>query len=311
MEYYKINLKNPDPVSITRAVEVLKEGGVIVYPTDTLYGLGVDMSNQKAVNKLLHLKRRNVQAPVSLMVDSVNSIEKIVKRISPKKKSLLNNLLPGKYTILLNNNQEEAMSRNNKLAWDYINQSRVGFRIPDNAVCRELSQQLQKPVSSTSANISGQGSVLSIQDVISQFGNKLDLILDAGSMKSTKGSTVIDLTKIPYLIHREGDISLQQLNALLPGVSFRKRKTEFLIVFICTGNICRSPIAEGIMRAMAERTKFRDIIRTRSAGTMDLGPVPAHDFSIKAADENEISFIKRLWQGKTSGCAVHSRSHRS
>ena len=169
-----------------------------------------------------------------------------------------------------------------------LSQNKIGFRIPDHAVCRELSLQLSRPISSTSANISGQDSVLSIPEVISQFGNKLDLILDAGPMKSTKGSTVIDLSKLPFMLFREGEISMDQLNNLLPGVNFEKRKTRFVLVFVCTGNICRSPMGEGILKAMIEKTKFKDIFDIKSAGTLNLGPAPAHDFSIKVAGDNEI-----------------------
>lgn len=288
MEYYKINPKNPDPVSINRSVQVLKEGGIIVYPTDTLYGLGVDMTNHKAINKLLHLKRRNIRSPISLMVDSIASMESIVGKISPKKQALMKNILPGKFTILLKNKNNEEERNEGKISWSHLNQSKIGFRIPDNAVCHELSLHISSPISSTSANISGQDSVLSIPEVISQFGNKLDLILDAGPMKSTKGSTVIDLSKLPFMIFREGDISMSQLNELLPGISFEKRRTRFTIVFVCSGNICRSPMGEGILKAMVEKTKFKDVFQIESAGTLNLGPIHAHDFSIKVADDNEI-----------------------
>ena len=286
MEYYKLNPNNPDPVSISRTVEVLKEGGIIVYPTDTLYGLGVDMTNQKAVNKLLHLKRRNINSPISIMVNSINSMEEIIGPISPKKQALLKNILPGKFTILLKNKSEKVSE--NKYLWNPLDQDKIGFRIPDLAVCRELSIQLKKPISSTSANISGQESVISIQEVVSYFGNKLDLILDAGPMKSNKGSTVIDLTKLPFMVFREGDISMEQLSEMLPGISFEIRKTKFIVVFVCTGNICRSPMGEGILKAMVEKTKFNDIFSIQSAGTLNLGPVHAHDFSLKVADDNEI-----------------------
>jgi L-threonylcarbamoyladenylate synthase len=286
MEYYKLNPNNPDPVSISRTVEVLKEGGIIVYPTDTLYGLGVDMTNQKAVNKLLHLKRRNINSPISIMVNSINSMEEIIGPISPKKQALLKNILPGKFTILLKNKSEKVSE--NKYLWNPLDQDKIGFRIPDLAVCRELSIQLKKPISSTSANISGQESVISIQEVVSYFGNKLDLILDAGPMKSNKGSTVIDLTKLPFMVFREGDISMEQLSEMLPGISFEIRKTKFIVVFVCTGNICRSPLGEGILKAMVEKTKFNDIFSIQSAGTLNLGPVHAHDFSLKVADDNEI-----------------------
>ena len=291
MEYYKINPNNPDPVSISRTVQVINEGGVVVYPTDTLYGLGVDMTNQKAVNKLLHLKQRHIKYPISFMVDSIQSMEKIVGIISPKKQALMKNLLPGKFTILLNNKMaEQGVDKKNQ--FNHIYHNKIGFRIPKLALCHELSIQLGKPISSTSANISGRDNVLSIQEVISHFGNKLDLILDAGPMKSSKGSTVIDLTKLPFLVFREGEIDMNQLSGLVPGVNFEKRKTKFVVLFVCTGNICRSPLGEGILKAKVEKTKYKDIFEVRSAGTLDLGPVHAHDFSIKIADDNEIDLSR-------------------
>jgi tRNA threonylcarbamoyl adenosine modification protein (Sua5/YciO/YrdC/YwlC family) len=226
------------------------------------------------------------------MVDSIEAIENIIGNISPKKQALMNNILPGKFTILIKNKNDEDKNKKEKTSSNHLKQSKIGFRIPDHAVCRELSLQLSRPISSTSANISGQESVLSIPEVISQFGNKLDLILDAGPMKSTKGSTVIDLTKLPFLIFREGEIDMKQLGELLPGIRFEKRKTQFTVLFICTGNICRSPMGEGILKAMVEKTKFKKIFDIKSAGTLNLGPIHAHDFSIKIAEDNDIDLSK-------------------
>ena len=108
MEYYKVDPHKPDVKSIQAAVEVLKKCGIIVYPTDTLYGLGVDILQDKAINKLFLVKKRRNDAPVSFIVDSIDSIEKLIGEIEPEIKKILEQILPGKYTVLLENKDPDS-----------------------------------------------------------------------------------------------------------------------------------------------------------------------------------------------------------
>jgi L-threonylcarbamoyladenylate synthase len=288
MEYYKVDPHKPDVKSIQAAVEVLKKCGIIVYPTDTLYGLGVDILQDKAINKLFLVKKRRNDAPVSFIVDSIDSIEKLIGEIEPEIKKILEQILPGKYTVLLENKDPDSAINLKLLNGHTKKDKRLGIRIPDHPICHELAIQMDGPIASTSANLSGEKNALTITEILAQFGNKIDLILDAGKMKSSAGSTVIDFTKRPYLIMREGDISIKELQEKLPDITFNKRRTVFSVNFVCSGNICRSPMAEGIFKKMIEKTRFKDIIEVRSAGTLDLSNVHAHDFSIKVGDDNGV-----------------------
>lgn len=288
MEYFKIDPQNPDPQVLDKAVETLRKGGVIVYPTDTVYGLGVDINNEKAVNRLYLLKKRDIRNPVPIMVHSVDQIEQLLGALPVNQKNLLKKLLPGKITILLKNTLKKPL----QIFKQFDNQppplKKIGFRIPDYPVCYELIKKFGGPITTTSANISGKGNVLSIPEALAHFGDKLDLILDAGVMASNAGSTVIDFTKDPYLIVRKGEIEISDLKMLLPAEKFRIRRNHFTINFVCSGNICRSPLAEAALKAMVKKTKYKKYIEITSSGTLDITSSPAHKYSIKVAQENDI-----------------------
>jgi L-threonylcarbamoyladenylate synthase len=285
MEYIKIDPARPNHNVIRRAAEVLHAGGVIVYPTDTLYGLGVDAFNEKAVNKLYLLKQRNFKQPVSLMVNSIDEIEQMAGILPITLFALVQKILPGKITAILPYTRDDLIPLFRKFDPEQKIFEKIGFRIPQYRFCDLLTKQFGGAVSSTSANLSGKGNALNIPEVIAQFGDRIDLIIDAGSLQSLSGSTVIDFTKVPFLILREGEISLSALHEMLPGVEFKLKKKQFTITFVCSGNICRSPMAEVILKALIRRTRYRDLIRVNSAGTLGIEYGAAHQLAILAASE--------------------------
>ena len=287
MQYVKINPQKPDSGIIDRAVKVLKKGGIIVYPTDTLYGLGVDVNNVQAVYKLYLLKQRDLRLPISLMVASIEDMEKISGKPDERTRTILTRMLPGKFTVLLNRKKGLNLAAFDEFLPEEAS-SKIGFRIPDSPLCQQISAVLGNPISSTSANISGKGNLQSVRDIVAHFGDKLDLILDAGALPSKAGSTIIDLTKTPLLVKREGDISLAEVRKLLNDPSVQKSKDTYTITFVCSGNICRSAMAEGLLKALMKRTKFRSIVAVNSAGTLALPSSPAHETAIKIAAEQGV-----------------------
>ncbi|MGD9487945.1 MAG: L-threonylcarbamoyladenylate synthase [Calditrichaceae bacterium] len=292
MEYFKINPEKPDKKAIERAIEVLGNGGIVAYPTDTLYGLGIDVTNEKAVHKLYFLKQRDLRLPVSLMVNSLDKIEELVGILPIELYSHLKKILPGKVTALINNTEGISLP-----VFEYLQKSKnfpekIGFRIPDYPICHEMTSGFENPISTTSANISGKGNAYSIKEVIAQFGNKLDLILDAGEIQQSQGSTIIDFTKDPYLIVRQGDFSVGQLGKLLPDLNWRTRRDTFTITFICSGNICRSPMAEGILKQILSRTRYKKWVKVRSAGTLMIPESDAHEFAIDVMKDKNIDIAK-------------------
>jgi L-threonylcarbamoyladenylate synthase len=292
MKYTKIDPQNPDPKRIAEAVQVLRGGGIIVYPTDTIYGLGVDVMNPKAVDKLYLIKQRDMSRPVSLMVSDLAEIEDLLGILPQKRIAELNKLLPGKVTVLLENTLKKTIPVFRFFQENAIPLTKIGFRIPDYPLCTALSRELGHPISTTSANISGKKAGSTVKEIVADFGDKLDMILDAGELPASKASTVIDFTKSPHLVFREGEVKLSKLRDILPDVSFNKRREHFVITFVCSGNICRSPMAEAIMKKKINRTRYKNIVRVQSAGTLELSPTRAHYLAMIVSEENDISLEK-------------------
>jgi len=211
-EYIEIDGQKSLEFAVKRAAEVMQNSGIILYPTDTLYGLGIDVTKQSAVEKLYSIKGRSDKKPVSLMVSSVEQIENITNIYPPELKTLLTKMFPGKITALLENRIKKNLA-----AFDYLMNppQKVGFRIPNNSFCNMLSKVMENPVSTTSANISGQPDMVKISELPDSFKEQLDLIIDAGDAVDIRGSTIIDFTEIPYKVIRQGAVSLKELISLI------------------------------------------------------------------------------------------------
>jgi len=284
MKYLKID--SPEKLASAAAVaaETLRNGGVIAYPTDTLYGLGVDMNNEKALQRLYLLKKRQKSIPISAMVHSIETIENLLGGLMTEILQDLRKLLPGPVTVLLANTLTRPLAAF-KAEHKKPPLRHIGFRIPDHPFCRELTALTGFPISTTSANLSGKKDVANVQELIAHFGDKLDLVIDGGPLTGMNGSTIIDFTRRPYLVIREGARSLASLKKDLGRENVSLRKTQFTIRFICTGNICRSPLAAAMLMAILQKTRYRSIIKVDSAGTMDLSSSPAHELTRQVARE--------------------------
>lgn len=292
MKYYKIDPRNPDPNIIKETVHCLDKGGVIVYPTDTLYGLGVDVFNRNAVHKLFNLKQRDMRRPVSIMLHSIQQIKEIFGLFPESIPIDMKKIFPGKMTAIIENRLAKKIPIFEKVDKPGTYFEKIGVRIPDHPVSNALSLLFDSPISSTSANLSGQGNVFTMQEIIAQFGPRLDLILDAGEIPRSKGSTILDMSKNPYLVVRSGAVPLEELQKKLGKDKVRLQKNKFTVTFVCSGNICRSPMAEGILKRIIGKTKYRERIHVDSAGTLPLPPSPAHDFAIQVCNDHGIDLQK-------------------
>ncbi|RJS49758.1 MAG: threonylcarbamoyl-AMP synthase [Methanobacterium sp.] len=194
MEIINIQAQNPDKEKTARAIEVLKQGGIVLYPTDTIYGLGVDINNENAIKKLYSLKKRPFNKPVSICISDVAEMSKFA-HINPGIQKTVSKLLPGPFTIIL----KKKSSISSLLT---AGSEKIGIRIPDINLCHDLC--LEFPITSTSANISGLNPEKSIEGIRYQLGDKIDLILNAGPLKNNQPSTVIDFTLNPPQILRQG-----------------------------------------------------------------------------------------------------------
>ena len=190
--------------SADRACEILRMGGIIAYPTDTIYGLGVDPEILKAVEKLYTMKERGDEKSVSLMLSGKEMLYEQFKDISPLEKRIIDNLFPGTITIVLNNPVNKIHLKET-----------VGVRIPDNDFCRLLLEKYGKPITTTSVNKSGRPPAVSASEVSNQFANEIDLILDGGDSPQTKGSTVIRIVSEKIKVLREGILKEEDIMELI------------------------------------------------------------------------------------------------
>ena len=172
--------------------EFLGRGQVVVSPTDTLYGLIADATNDQAVERIFNIKQRDKSKPITIFVNSIAEAKKLAI-IDEKQEDFLGEVWPGKITVVLKRKQRSGLSK--KL---FGKKETIALRIPDHKIISEILSKFKKPLTGTSANLSGKGSITKISDIIDQFNGqeaKPDLIIDAGNLPASSSSIIIDLTK--------------------------------------------------------------------------------------------------------------------
>lgn len=202
MEVVKINPRKPERKVLEKAVNILKKGGVIVYPTETCYGLGADAENKSAVKRIFKIKKRKFEKSFLVLVSSLAMAKKYVifNKLALK---IAKKFWPGPLTLVLEVKDKKKFKSKT-----------LGLRISSSKICQALVKKSNKPLISTSANLSGQPPIYSISEFLKQFKNKKyqpDLILDAGRLPKVSPSTIIDLTKDYPKILREGPIERKSL----------------------------------------------------------------------------------------------------
>lgn len=203
MKILKINPDNPEKEHLKQATNILLKNGLVVYPTDTLYGLGANALSKRAILKVYKTKGREFKKPLSVAFYSLSQAKKYVKFNSSALK-LAQKFLPGPLTIVLPMKYKFPK----KLTFG---SKKVGIRIPDNKVALALIKECKFPITATSANISGREDPITAEDAVKQIGKKVDLILDGGKCKVKKPSTVVETSDNKIKILREGAIKKSQL----------------------------------------------------------------------------------------------------
>ncbi len=195
-----VNYRDPEPEVIAEAVGLLKEGRVVAYPTETLYGLAADVTSDRAVKHLYDLKRRDYGLPVAILVADMQMLQDYVVTIPDSARSLIKQFWPGPLTILF----EAGPSISSGLM---TNTGKIGIRVSSHPVATALVRAFGKPLTTTSANLSGYPPSLQIKHVQKYFGDKLDCAIDAGECHPSRGSTVVDVSDETMAIIREGAIA--------------------------------------------------------------------------------------------------------
>jgi L-threonylcarbamoyladenylate synthase len=205
--------REPEGRTIAEAVQILRQGGVILFPTETFYGIGADARNPSAVEQVFAVKGRDFRNPLSVIVAHESDLVPLVAEIPPAARILMRQLWPGPLTLVFH----ASASVLPRLT---AGTGKIGIRISSHPVARLLAAGLAGPLTATSANLSGGPECSSAAEALPVFGENLDAIVDAGRTRGGSGSTILDVTVSKPLILREGAISRYILDEAL-GASLR------------------------------------------------------------------------------------------
>nr|WP_314834506.1 L-threonylcarbamoyladenylate synthase [uncultured Flavobacterium sp.] len=204
-QFIKIYEDKPNEAAIAKVVKVLKDGGLVIYPTDTVYGLGCDITNTKALERIAKIKGVKLdKANFSFICHDLSNLSDYVKQIDTAIFKILKRALPGPYTFIL--------PGNNNLPKEFKKKTTVGIRVPDNSIALEIVRQLGNPIVSTS--IRDEDDVIEYTTdpelIFEKWQNQVDMVIDGG-YGDNMGSTIIDLSGDEPIVIREGKGTLEIL----------------------------------------------------------------------------------------------------
>src|SRR5690554_260878 len=202
-EFIRIYEENPNPKAVKRVVEALRDGGLVIYPTDTVYGLGCDITNTGALERIAQIRGVKLEkANFSFICEDLSNLSDYVRQIDTPIFKILKRSLPGPYTFIL--------PGNNNLPTVFKKKKTVGIRVPDNAIARAIVHELGNPIISTS--IKDDDEVIEYTTdpelILEKWDKRVDLVIDGG-YGGNVASTVIDLTGSDPVVIREGKGSLE------------------------------------------------------------------------------------------------------
>lgn len=233
-------------VAIGKTVDALRNGNLLVLPTETVYGLAARASDETAVRRLVELKGRQKNNPMALAISGVRDLDDFVPDLSELASRLARRCWPGPVSLVLDARQRGSVFYDLP---DFVQGvtskgSSVSFRVPNHAFTLAVLKELGEPVVLTSANRSGKAEACSFDEIVAQLGDGIDLIVDDGPLANPQPSTVLWVDGEKFSILRSGAVREETLHRLAAR----------MILFVCTGNTCRSPMAERICeKLLAER----------------------------------------------------------
>ena len=204
----KINPTHPEPEIIKEAATIIQRGGVVVFPTRCLYGLGADAMNPNAVERIIEIKQRPQDNPILVLIHSKKQLGKLVEKIPPNADVIMEGFWPGKVTLVFE-------ARDILPGLLTAQTGKIGVRLPGHPAASALLRQVKGPVTGTSANLSGHPGCKRVADMDGQIVERADLVLDAGTLQGGVGSTVVDVTVEPPRILREGQVTTAQIMGAL------------------------------------------------------------------------------------------------
>jgi tRNA threonylcarbamoyl adenosine modification protein (Sua5/YciO/YrdC/YwlC family) len=212
---------------LDRAGEILRSGGLVAFPTETVYGIAVSANSPAAVERLYALKSRPIDKPMSVMVAGIDAVRERCPDLSPTALGLMQRFWPGSLTLVLPSGTPDGSPG-----------PLVGFRYPSHPLAQGLVKAAGVPLLVPSANLSGRPPATTAEEVLAQFPDELDLIIDGGPSQAGVASTVVQVLGEEITVLREGAIREWRI----------RQPNRAGVLFVCTGNTDRSPLAAAVLR---------------------------------------------------------------
>ncbi len=186
-----------DEDELERVIDTLESGGIVIFPTDTVYGIGCNCFNEEAVKKLYEVKQRASYKPINVLTDCYEKIEMVAEEINPVERRIIDKYMPGALTIILKKNEKVSDTLTAGL-------DTIGVRIPNSKIALEILKRVDFPLATTSANISGNPDGIKIEDFLQDFDGKVDIIIDGGTTELKQSSTIVKVDDGKIDIIRQG-----------------------------------------------------------------------------------------------------------
>ncbi len=285
-----INPKSPEPDRIIAASRQIHDGNLVIFPTETVYGIAADWANPLAMKRLREVKKRSADKPFSVMISQKELIRNYTSYDAPQLYKLIDKYWPGPLTVIVPTGKPGET---------------IGIRIPDHPVALKLVQNAHCTIAAPSANFEGNPPPTTCEEALRDLEGLVDLAVDSGKVNIGTASTVVDFTQDKPTVVREGIIKQHDVDDVT------QKKT---VLFVCTGNSCRSVMAEYLLRQML---KDHAGVAIASAGTSVIFPTSASQEAINVLREEKIDAhehqsqpVTNMLLKKSDLIFVMTRSHR-
>ncbi len=194
----------PKDNEVSRAAQIIRAGGVVLFPAKCLYGLAADALNPEAVERVFQIKQRPRTNPLLVLIHDIHDLDCLVRSVPESARALMDRFWPGDVTIVFRASHKLSTALT-------AGTGKIGIRMPQHPIAKALVQKAGVPITGTSANISGMEGCSSISMIDSKFLGQVDMVLNAGFLKGGSGSTVVDVTEKPPKVLREGQLSKDEI----------------------------------------------------------------------------------------------------